>query len=76
MAARIVEFDPSDRAHREAFRALNEWWIKKWFKIEPADTKALDNPEQILAGGGLIILAEVPGPEKKNSSHNQCKRSE
>ena len=56
---RLIDFDPSLQEHRDAFKALNEWWIKKWFKMEQSDTKALDNPEGILSNGGQIVLAET-----------------
>lgn len=45
-----------------AFRALNVDWIERHFALEPADLRALDQPEQyILAPGGCILLAEVAG---------------
>jgi DNA-binding MarR family transcriptional regulator/GNAT superfamily N-acetyltransferase len=45
-----------------AFRALNVDWIERHFALEPADLKALDQPEQyILAPGGCILLAEMAG---------------
>ncbi|MFD2718018.1 GNAT family N-acetyltransferase [Hymenobacter monticola] len=44
------------------FRQLNEEWISRYFKLEPADLKALDHPEEyILEPGGGILLAELHG---------------
>jgi DNA-binding MarR family transcriptional regulator/GNAT superfamily N-acetyltransferase len=51
----IVDYKP---AYREAFKQLNEEWISKYFKMEEADHKALDNPQKnILAKGGHILVA-------------------
>lgn len=51
----IVDFKPQ---HRQAFKDLNEEWITKYFKMEEADYKALDNAEgYILKGGGHILVA-------------------
>ena len=44
--------------HRTAFQELNEAWITKYFKLEDADRKALDNPKDyILESGGKILVA-------------------
>lgn len=52
---KIVEYT---RSYRNAFRDLNEAWITKYFKMEPADYKTLDNPEKsILKNGGYICVA-------------------
>jgi len=51
----IVDYKP---AYREAFKLLNEEWISKYFKMEEADHKALDNPHKnIIAKGGFIFVA-------------------
>lgn len=51
----IVDYTP---AYQEAFKLLNEQWISKYFKMEAADHKALDNPQQnIIAKGGHILVA-------------------
>lgn len=43
---------------QEAFKALNVEWISKYFKMEDADYKALDNPKaSILDKGGKIFVA-------------------
>ena len=53
---RIVEFEPR---HAEAWRTLNEAWIRRWFVIEPKDRQALDDPQGVvLAKGGRIFMAE------------------
>ncbi|WP_298475674.1 helix-turn-helix domain-containing GNAT family N-acetyltransferase [uncultured Maribacter sp.] len=44
--------------YKSDFKKLNEEWILKYFKIEDADKKALDNPETyILNRGGKILVA-------------------
>jgi DNA-binding MarR family transcriptional regulator/N-acetylglutamate synthase-like GNAT family acetyltransferase len=51
----IVDYKP---AYLEAFKRLNEEWISKYFKMEMADHKALDNPQKnIIAKGGYILVA-------------------
>lgn len=51
----IVDYKP---AYCEAFKQLNEEWISKYFKMEEADHKALDNPHKnIIAKGGYIFVA-------------------
>ncbi|MEM9000357.1 MAG: bifunctional helix-turn-helix transcriptional regulator/GNAT family N-acetyltransferase [Bacteroidota bacterium] len=52
---KIVAFSPK---YATAFRALNEAWINRYFKIEPADRIALENPQtHILDKGGFIFVA-------------------
>jgi GNAT superfamily N-acetyltransferase len=56
---RIVDYQPR---HRDAFRALNLEWIERWFVVEDADRRALDDPDaSILAPGGYIVMAERAG---------------
>ena len=51
----ILDYQPK---HQLAFKTLNEEWIKKYFKMENADRKALDNPKSyILDKGGKILVA-------------------
>lgn len=51
----IVEYSTEYKA---AFKALNEEWISKYFKMEKADYDALDNPEDyIINKGGHILVA-------------------
>lgn len=55
----IVEFEPR---HAEAWRTLNEAWIRRWFTLEPKDRKALDDPEGVVIGArGRIFMAEDGG---------------
>ena len=54
---RLRDFRPGDQP---VFRQLNEEWIAHYFSLEPADLKALDQPEEyILQPGGCILLAET-----------------
>jgi DNA-binding MarR family transcriptional regulator/GNAT superfamily N-acetyltransferase len=56
---RIVDFKPE---HQPAFRALNEEWITKYFRMEKEDYKALDHPQEyILDKGGHIFMALYKG---------------
>lgn len=51
----IVDYTP---AYQQSFRDLNEQWISQYFKMEAADHKALDNPQQnIIDKGGYIFVA-------------------
>ncbi len=52
---RIVDYTPK---YRKAFHDLNEEWISKYFKMEAADHRALDNPKgYIIDKGGFILVA-------------------
>jgi GNAT superfamily N-acetyltransferase len=52
---RIVDFAPQ---YTQAFKDLNQEWIAKYFRMEEADYKALDNAQSyILANGGHILVA-------------------
>jgi GNAT superfamily N-acetyltransferase/predicted transcriptional regulator len=52
---RIVDYEPR---FAKAFKRLNEAWIKHFFKIEEADRRALDHPDDtILKPGGHILMA-------------------
>lgn len=51
----IREFIPGDE---EAFRNLNEEWIRRYFVLEAKDKAAFDDPQRtILDAGGKILLA-------------------
>lgn len=55
----VVDYEPR---HRDAFRDLNLAWITRWFRVEDADRRALDDPEgYILRRGGCIFIAEDGG---------------
>jgi DNA-binding MarR family transcriptional regulator/N-acetylglutamate synthase-like GNAT family acetyltransferase len=48
--------------YQAAFRNLNEQWISTYFKMEEADYKALDHPQDyILNKGGAILVALYDG---------------
>jgi len=47
---------------KEAFKSLNEQWLKKYFTVEPIDTLLLSNPrKEIIEKGGQIFFAEYNG---------------
>ncbi len=51
----IIEYTPD---YQYDFKRLNEEWITTYFKMEEADRRALDHPEEyILDKGGKILLA-------------------
>jgi ribosomal protein S18 acetylase RimI-like enzyme len=55
----IIDFTPQ---YANDFRRLNHEWITKYFKLEPADNIALDNPQSyILDKGGRIFVAQYKG---------------
>jgi GNAT superfamily N-acetyltransferase/predicted transcriptional regulator len=52
---KIVAYGP---LYRQVFKQLNEQWITKWFKMEEADHRSLDDPQNyILNNGGHILVA-------------------
>jgi N-acetylglutamate synthase-like GNAT family acetyltransferase len=53
----IREFQPGDEA---AFRALNEGWINRYFRLEAKDMEMLVHPrEKVLDPGGRILFATI-----------------
>jgi DNA-binding MarR family transcriptional regulator/N-acetylglutamate synthase-like GNAT family acetyltransferase len=53
-----VQIVPYQPKYAAAFKALNEEWISKYFKMEEADYKALDNADSyIINNGGYILVA-------------------
>jgi GNAT superfamily N-acetyltransferase/predicted transcriptional regulator len=53
-----VKLIPFSKKYQQAFRDLNEEWISRYFRMEEADYKALDNPQSyILKKGGYIVIA-------------------
>ncbi|MEX2591250.1 MAG: GNAT family N-acetyltransferase [Anditalea sp.] len=50
----IVDFTPT---FRQAFKDLNEAWIKKYFELEDEDIKTLNHPDKIIHDGGFIFVA-------------------
>ncbi|MBP1767598.1 MAG: family N-acetyltransferase [Candidatus Aminicenantes bacterium] len=58
-AVEIVGFSPE---HSEAFRKLNEEWLKSYFEVEEADRRVLLHPEkEILEPGGAVLFARLGG---------------
>jgi DNA-binding MarR family transcriptional regulator/N-acetylglutamate synthase-like GNAT family acetyltransferase len=58
-AVEIIDFAPE---HRDAFRKLNEEWLREHFTIEEDDVRLLRHPEEeIIAPGGAIIFAGLEG---------------
>ena len=58
-AVEIVSYQPK---YKSAFKQLNEEWITTWFKMEEADYKILDHPEEyVIDGGGYILFALFDG---------------
>lgn len=59
MEVEVVAYQPQ---YKEAFIALNEEWISTYFKLEEADYKVLNNPDQSIIGkGGHIFVALYQG---------------
>ena len=55
----VVDYQPQ---YKQAFIALNEEWISTYFKLEEADHKVLNDPNQsIIAKGGHIFVALYSG---------------
>ena len=55
----VLDYAPQYQAD---FKRLNVEWIEQHFRLEPADLKALDEPDAyILRPGGLILLAAHRG---------------
>ncbi|GGF21588.1 bifunctional helix-turn-helix transcriptional regulator/GNAT family N-acetyltransferase [Hymenobacter cavernae] len=56
---RLLDYQPQ---YQVDFKRLNIEWIEQYFRVEEADLKALDHPnEYILQRGGRILLAEYQG---------------
>lgn len=56
---KIVTYEPQ---YKDAFKTLNEEWIKTFFVMEESDYKMLDHPEEeILEKGGHIVFAILNG---------------
>jgi ribosomal protein S18 acetylase RimI-like enzyme/DNA-binding HxlR family transcriptional regulator len=58
-AVEIVDFSPEDK---DAFRKLNEEWLKKYFEVEEADKRLLLHPQkEVIEGGGAVLFARLGG---------------
>ena len=52
----IIAFEPS---LAKEFKDLNIAWLKKYFEVEPADEKVLNDPQkEIINKGGFIFFAK------------------
>lgn len=57
-----IQLRPFRLADADAFRALNEAWIEKYFGLEEPDREILGNPiGHIIEPGGFIYMACVDG---------------
>ncbi|WDF55052.1 bifunctional helix-turn-helix transcriptional regulator/GNAT family N-acetyltransferase [Mucilaginibacter sp. KACC 22063] len=55
----IVAYRPE---FKSAFREINEEWISTWFKMEEADYRSLDHPQEyIIDKGGYVLIALYNG---------------
>ncbi|MFK7946267.1 MAG: GNAT family N-acetyltransferase [Saprospiraceae bacterium] len=55
----IINYEPK---HQPIFKALNEAWISKYFRMEAIDYEALNHPDtKILNSGGAILMVEYNG---------------
>jgi len=55
MNLEIVPYDPK---YKTAFKEVNIWWVKQYFKVEPIDLEYLNDPEgKIINKGGFIYFA-------------------
>ena len=51
----VVDYKPE---YKSNFKQLNEEWISQYFKMEEADYRSLDHPQEyILDKGGFILIA-------------------
>ena len=54
----MISIVPYSDEYASAFKELNQWWIEKYFSMEPLDHKALDDPQgYIIDKGGHIMVA-------------------
>lgn len=57
---RLVDFDPLEAAHREAFITFNREWLEHYFHVEPQDEAMFADPyATVIAPGGHIVLAQL-----------------
>lgn len=57
-----VTISSYDDAKRDAFRLLNEEWLKKFFVLEELDVMLLSDPQKHIIGpGGAVFFAEYSG---------------
>lgn len=62
LSSASIQLRPFQAGDAEAFRKLNEAWIKQYFGLEEHDNEMLGDPEgYILAAGGHIFFAVSNG---------------
>jgi putative acetyltransferase len=62
MSSASIELRPYQLGDAEAFRKLNEAWIKRHFGLEEHDNEMLGDPEgYVLSAGGHIFFAMADG---------------
>ena len=54
---REVEILPFSRRYAADFKRLNFEWLERFFRVEPIDEQVLSRPQDIIHGGGAILLA-------------------
>ena len=54
----ILKYSPR---YKEQFKLLNTEWLEKYFNVEPEDERILNNPKDIISGGGEIFFASLNG---------------
>eukprot|EP01039_Chlorochromonas_danica_P009177 gene9177-10131_t len=53
----IITYQQGNSLHNETFASLNIKWIEKYFEVEEADLKSLNNPvEYVIVPGGQIFF--------------------
>lgn len=51
----IVEYTEQ---RKDAFKTLNEEWLRKGFSVEPVDKEILEHPKQVIIdSGGMVFFA-------------------
>lgn len=57
-----IKIIPYQSKYKSAFRDLNKEWIDRYFTMEEADYKSLDNPDEYILGkGGEILVVLLKG---------------
>jgi GNAT superfamily N-acetyltransferase len=58
----LFDYDTRNPEHKARFGALNREWLERYFRVEDHDAETFADPEtHVLAGGGVIIMAETAG---------------
>lgn len=60
--ARMIDIVPYGPEYAQAWRELNEEWIRRFFSIEPRDVELLGDPQRyVIDAGGRIFVALLNG---------------